>query len=122
MISVTGHSTETGLDLYDTGDKKQQQVISNAIDNCSIEPFSHRQHFILPNDPWILNPTFSFFQQAGFQQNIFPLHVPINMYNCNVKVYQNPPTMTTAPVEKNHEPLKKHRRVIYSSDSSQEIQ
>ena len=29
--------------------------------------------------------------------------------------------MSTAPVEKIHEPLKKRRRVIYSSDSSQEI-
>ena len=43
------------------------------------------------------------------------------MYNCNVKVYQNRPTMSTAPVQKNHEPLKKRRRVIYSSDDSQEI-
>ena len=40
---------------------------------------------------------------------------------CNVKLYQNPATMSTASVEKNHEPLKKRRRVIYSCDSSQEI-
>ena len=43
IISVTGHSTEAGLDPYDNGDEKQQQAISNAIDNCSIKPFSHRQ-------------------------------------------------------------------------------
>ena len=43
------------------------------------------------------------------------------MHNCNVKVYQNPPTMTTVPIEKNYEPLKKCRRVMYSSDSLQEI-
>ena len=44
------------------------------------------------------------------------------MYNCNVKLYQNTPTMSTAPVEKDqHEPLKKRHRVIYSSDSSQEV-
>ena len=121
IISVIGHSAEAGLDPYDNGDEKQQQAIFNAIDNCSIKPFSHRQHFIPPNDPRILYPTFSFFQQADFQQNILPLHAPVNMYNCNVKVYQNPPTMKTAPVEKNHEPLKKRCRVIYSSDSSQEI-
>ena len=44
------------------------------------------------------------------------------MYICNVKVYQNAPIMSTAPVEKDqHEPLKKRRRVTYSSDSSQEV-
>ena len=112
IISVTGHSTEAGLDRYDSGDEKQQQAISNAIDNCSIKPFSHRQYFIPPNDPRILYPTYSFFQQADFQQNILPLHAPINMYKCNVKAYQNPPTMSTAPVEKNHEPLKKRSRVL----------
>ena len=79
-------------------------------------------YFIPSNDPRILNSTFSFFQQPDFQQNILPLHAPINMYNCTVKVYQNPQTMSTAPVEKNHEPLKKPRRVIFSSHSSQEIQ
>ena len=42
------------------------------------------------------------------------------MYNCNVKVYQNRATMSTAPVQKNHEPLKNRRRVIYSSDDLQE--
>ena len=74
---------------------------------------SQRQHFIPPNDPRILNPTFSFFKQADFQQNILPLNSPIIMYNFNVKVYQNAPTMSTAPVEKDqHEPVKKRRRVI----------
>ena len=40
------------------------------------------------------------------------LHAPINVYNCNVTVYQNPPTMSTAPVDKNRKPLKKRRRVV----------
>ena len=79
LIFITGHSTEAGLDPYDSGDEKQQRAISNATDNCNIKPFSHRQHFIPPNDPRILNPTFSFFQQADFQQNILPLNSPINM-------------------------------------------
>ena len=80
IISVTGHSTEACLDPYDNGDEKQQQAISNAIDNCSIKPFLHRQHFIPPNDPRILYPTFSFFQQTDFQQNILLLHAPINIH------------------------------------------
>ena len=114
VISITDHRIEAGLDLYDSGNEKQQQAISNATDNCSIKSFSHRQHFIPPYDPRILNPTFSYFQQPNSLQNILPLHDPVNMYNFNVKVYQNPPTMSTVPVEKSHEPLKKNRRMIYS--------
>ena len=63
-------------------------------------------------DPRIFNLTFSFFQQAYFQQKILLLHAPINVYNCNVTVYQNPPTMSTAPVDKNRKPLKKRHRVV----------
>ena len=77
IISVTGHSTEAGLAPYDSGNEKQQQAIPNAIDNCSMKPFSQRQYFIPLNDPRILYLTFSFFQQADFQQNILPLHAPI---------------------------------------------
>ena len=42
VIFRTVYSTEPGLDPYDSGDEKQQQAISNAIDNCSIKPFWHR--------------------------------------------------------------------------------
>ena len=85
IISIIAHSTEAGLDRYDEEDEKQQQAISNAIDNCSIKNlFLYRQNFIPPNDPRIPNPTFLFFQQAAFQQNILLLHAPINMYNFNV--------------------------------------
>ena len=121
IISISGHSTAERFYPYDSGDEKQKLVISNTIDNCSVKPISYKQHFIPTNDPRILNATFSFFQQADFQQNIPPLHVPINLGNCNIQVYQNPPTMSTASVEKNHEPLKKRLRVMYSSDFSQEI-
>ena len=58
--------------------------------------------------------------QMQFTIAALNLHVPIKMYKCIVKVYQNPPTISTAPVEKNHEPLKKRHKVMYSSDSSQE--
>ena len=66
IISVTGHSTAAGLDPYDSGDEKLQQIISNATGNCSIKAFSHRQYFILPNDPGILNPTFFDFSAGRF--------------------------------------------------------
>ena len=121
IISITGHSTEEGLDTFDSGDKKQHQAISNAIDDCRIKPFSHRQHFIPPNDPRNLNPTFSFFQQADFQQNTLPLYAPINisttaMFKC-IKIHQ----LRVQLQSRKTEPLKKRRRVTYSSDSSQEI-
>ena len=61
ITSITGYSTEAGLDLYDSGYEKQQQAIFNATDSCITKPFSHRQHFIPPNDSRILNPTFLFF-------------------------------------------------------------
>ena len=48
---------------------------------------------------------FGVFLADRFSTNILPLHAPIHMYNCNVKVYQKPPTMSKAPLEKNHEPL-----------------
>ena len=35
IISITGHSTGSGLDLYDSRYEKQQQAISNTIDNDS---------------------------------------------------------------------------------------
>lgn len=101
IVSMTSYSTEAGLDPYDCGDEKTPQALSNAIDNCSIKSFSHRKNFILPNNPLILNTKFLLFHKIDFQQNILPLHATINMYNCNVKVYQNWPTMSTAPVESN---------------------
>ena len=41
------------------------------------------------------------------------------MYNYKVKVYPNPPIMSTVPVEKDVEPLKKRYIVIYSCNSLQ---
>ena len=31
IIGITGHNSEAGLDAYDSGNKEQQRVISNAI-------------------------------------------------------------------------------------------
>ena len=56
--SITGHSTAVGFYPYDNGDEKQKLAISNAIDNCSVKPISHRQHFIPTNDPPVLNTIF----------------------------------------------------------------
>ena len=41
------------------------------------------------------------------------------MYNYKAKVYANPSIMSTVPVKKYVEPLKKRCIVIYSSDSLQ---
>ena len=91
IITVTGHSTEAGLDAYDSGDEEQQREISRAIDNlqkvkdvstptASPSLFSnnslsmyqtnnqnlvpnHPKHFvrISPDDPRIKNPCFNLF-------------------------------------------------------------
>ena len=42
IISITGHSTEADLDPYNSGEEKQLQAITNAIDNCSMKHFLHR--------------------------------------------------------------------------------
>ena len=125
IISITGHSTEAGLDPYDSGDENQQRVISNAIDNTSgnnsrkISTFP--SHIVAPNDPRILNPTFSFFNQIQHLQNL-PVYSPINISQCNVQIFQHPSSATVTPNQVREEPPKKRRRlIIYSSDSSQEL-
>ena len=36
IITITGHTTEAGLDAYDSGDEAQQEAISLAIDNIDV--------------------------------------------------------------------------------------
>ena len=40
MKNITGHASANGLDNYDSGDKREQQIISRAINNSG--PFSSR--------------------------------------------------------------------------------
>ena len=60
IITITGHSTETGLDTYDSSGEAQQEAISLAIDNINNNTtttkttkniMNHSQFSILPDDP-----------------------------------------------------------------------
>ena len=71
IIGITGHSTEAGLDAYDSGDEDEQQVISNAID-CN--PHQNKQivttnsnassnWVVLADSPLFKNPSSNFFDK-----------------------------------------------------------
>ena len=38
IIGITGHNCEAGLDMFDSGNKEQKRVISNAIDTVNKDP------------------------------------------------------------------------------------
>ena len=70
IITITGHSTEAGLDPYDSGDGAQQEAISLAIDNINNNTttttttkniMNHSQFSISPDDPRLKTPCFNFF-------------------------------------------------------------
>ena len=68
IISITGHNSEAGHDVYDSGNEELQHVISNAIDTVNKDPVhfqrSHSKPWvILPNDEWVKNLTFNFLDQ-----------------------------------------------------------
>ena len=70
IITITGHSTEAGLDPYDSGDEAQQEAISLAIDNINNNTttttttkniMNHSQFSISPDDPRLKTLCFNFF-------------------------------------------------------------
>ena len=42
IIPITDYGTEADLDPYNSGEERQLQAITNAIDNCSMKHFLHR--------------------------------------------------------------------------------
>ena len=120
IITVTGHSTEAGLDAYDSGDEEQQQGISRAIDNFpkvkdvstptappslfsnnSLSMYqtnnqnlvpNHPKHFIRmsPDDPRIKNPCFNFFRPSH-DHAVLP---GFQFFNCTVNIHTNTNTNT----------------------------
>ena len=112
IIGITGHNSEAGLDAYDSGDENQQCVISNAIDNNNKSSSSSMTNWIVPfNDKNLMNPTFTLVDQKLLSS---PQTSSFNFNNCNVNFYNYRPESVTAP------PPAKRRRILYSSDSSQE--
>ena len=89
IITITGHTTEAGLDAYDSGDEAQQEAISLAIDNIDVpinrnamsttnntttkNILNQSQFFISPDDPRLKNPCFNFFSpQNSFHSATYP--------------------------------------------------
>ena len=122
IIGITGHTTEAGLDAYDSGDEKEQKSISNFIDNVPSEEKQHkfkpRDSLIQPSHPLLQKPSFDFFNlnlpnplQPSSSSSTFASNPNIfNFNNCTVNFHGNAP--------KN--PSKRKRHIIYSSDSSQD--
>ena len=117
IIGITGHSTEAGLDAYDSGDENEQQVISNAID--IVPPNKKRivtnnsdssSNWVVPPDsPLIKNPSFNFFEQRFWKS---PSSSYFNFSNCTVNFYGSSPKSVSK---------KRKKCIIYSSsESSQE--
>ena len=116
IISITGHNPEAGLGAYDNGDELQQKQLSHFIDNHQLAA-SKNKYFISPNNPIIRNPSFSFFSNDDqFYQNISASN-PFSFNNCTVHVHMNNQVQNISPSVDNS---RKHRRITYSSDSSQE--
>ena len=118
------HRTEAGLDAYDSGDEEQQYSLSRAIDNIvptskRILPQRHRR--IAPNDPRLLNPSFTLipsFKPAPLNFQFFNCTVNINHNNDNK---QNAISIATSSTKSSSLPPTRNRKhVIYSDESSQE--
>ena len=69
IIAITGHTTEAGLDDYDSGNEEHQEALSHKIDitpplherNASTVTSSNPMSSIPKDDPRLLNPSFLFF-------------------------------------------------------------
>ena len=116
IISITGHNREAGLDAYDSGDELQQKQLPHFIDNHQ-PTASKNKYTISPNNPIIRNPSFSFFPNDDqFYQNISASN-PFTFNNCTVNFHMNNQVQN---VSSSADKSRKRRRIIYSSDSSQE--
>ena len=116
IISITGHNREAGLDAYDSGEEVQQKQLSHFIDNYQ-PTASKNKHSISANNPIIRNPSFSFFPNDDqFYQNISASN-PFSFNNCTVHFHMNNQVQNVSSSAGNS---RKRRRIIYSSDSSQE--
>ena len=51
IIGITGHNSEPGLDVHDSGNEEKQRAISNAIDTVNKDPVHfQRSH----SKPWVI--------------------------------------------------------------------
>ena len=68
IIGISGHNSEAGINVYDSGNNAEERAISNAIDTVNKDPLHFQQSHlkpwvIFPNDERVKNPTFNFLDQ-----------------------------------------------------------
>ena len=122
IIGITGHTTEAGLDAYDSGDESEQRSISHAIENisgASVATTSKQQRqfhpsdwLISPSNPLVQQPSFNLFTQKLHQSPIQSSSSTFNFNNCSVNIY--------GTTSQNNTKKRKRYNIISSSDSSQE--
>ena len=102
IIKITGHSSEKGLQAYDSGDEEEMRSISDAIaGHCqpsSSSSSTKRSFEMISNKMWDA-----------------PAAPIFNFSNCNV-YFNNPPLPNEG---QRQQQIVKRKRVIYSSDDSQ---
>ena len=145
IIGITGHSTESGLDPYDSGDEVEQRAISLAIDGDKLlnpdtgttnkklqQQFDHPCFSFFPDEVWKqlgviknreinhLNPP------ANFKSPVpsYPQQTPFQFNNCTVTINQN--TISSSQSSSStvnsttHQSRKLKRRYIIDDSSSDE--
>ena len=102
IIKITGHSSEKGLQAYDSGDEAEMRSISDAIaGHCqpsSSSSSTKRSFEVISSKMWDA-----------------PAAPIFNFSNCNV-YFNNPPLPNEG---QRQQQIVKRKRVIYSSDDSQ---
>ena len=74
IITITGHTTEAGLDDYDSGNEERQESLSHKIDhNIETSTNVDSSSFVSKDDPRIANPCFSFFPPSPVMDH--PLNI-----------------------------------------------
>ena len=116
IISITGHNQEAGLNVYDGSDEIQQKQLSHFTDNHQPTK-SKKKYSISPNNPIIRNTSFSFFPNDDqLYQNVSARHF-FSFNNCAIHFHMNNQVKNVSSYVDNP---KKRRRIINSSDFSQE--
>ena len=117
IISITGYTSEAGLDAYDSGDEvKQKKNVSFYWQPSTCQPAASKNKYsISPNNPTIQSPSFSSFPNDDqFYQNIN--EHPFSFNNCTVHFYMNNKVQNVSSSVDNP---RKRRKIIYFRDSSQ---
>ena len=116
IIEITGHANTKGLDPYDSGDEEHQRKMSHAIDQHTDQaPGPSHSGFSVKTytQDTLPKKSYQFFSEENYRSTPSVPSVNYNFYNCKV-------SLGTGPENEQSTKIQKRRRVICSSDSSQE--